>query len=146
MKICFLSVVLALSFAGRATAADAPPTEVVQIDHAKMEAAFAKGMPVLANTSYKLRAGRRVGLGTVEVHPHDTDIFYVTEGGATIVTGGTPVNPKKAANGEVTAEKISGGVTRQLTKGDVLVVPAGVPHWFTETSGTFLYFLVKVTK
>lgn len=71
---------------------------------------------------------------------------YVTEGEATIVTGGTPVNPKTAASGEVSAEKISGGVPRRLTKGDVLVVPAGVPHWFTEVDGAFLYFLVKVTK
>ncbi len=146
MKIFFIPVLLALGFASHATAVDAPPAEVVQIDHGQMTTAFAKGMPLLANTSYKLRAGRRVGPGTVEVHPRDTDIFYVTEGEATIVTGGTPVNPKTAASGEVSAEKISGGVPRRLTKGDVLVVPAGVPHWFTEVDGAFLYFLVKVTK
>jgi mannose-6-phosphate isomerase-like protein (cupin superfamily) len=111
-----------------------------------MAAAFAKGMPLLTNGNYTLRAGRRVGPGTVEVHPRDTDIFYVTEGEATIVTGGTPVNPKTAATGEISAEKISGGVPRRLTKGDVLVVPAGVPHWFTKVNGAVLYFLVKVTQ
>jgi quercetin dioxygenase-like cupin family protein len=128
------------------TAAEAPPTDVVVVDHAKVDAAFAKGMPMLVNSSYKIQAGRRVTGGNVEVHANDTDIFYVTEGEATFVTGGTPVDPKTTGPGEVRAEKITGGTTRKLVKGDVIVVPAGVPHWFTEVKGTFLYFVVKVTK
>jgi quercetin dioxygenase-like cupin family protein len=28
-------------------------------------------------------------------------------------------------------------------KGDVVVVPAGVPHWFKEVRGPFLYFVCK---
>jgi quercetin dioxygenase-like cupin family protein len=37
-------------------------------------------------------------------------------------------------------------VTRHLTKGDVIVIPAGVPHWMTEVSNPFLYLVIKVTK
>ena len=146
MKTSALATLLALVLVSRAAAVDAPPTDVVLLDHTKIEAAFAKGMPLLVNTSFKVQAGRRVTGGIAEVHASDTDIFYVTEGAATIVTGGTPVDAKTTGVGEVRADKITGGVTRRLTKGDVIVIPAGVPHWFTEVSGTFLYLVIKVTK
>jgi len=48
--------------------------------------------------------------------------------------------------GELVAKEIVGGVTRHLAKGDVIVIPNGVPHWFTETSTPFLYFVVKVSQ
>ena len=71
----------------------------------------------------------------MEVHANDTDIFYVTEGDATVVTGGTPVDAKTTGAGEVRAEKITGGVTRRLTKGDVVVISARtIPGRQRETS------------
>ena len=39
---------------------------------------------------------------------------------------------------------IDGGETRQLKKGDVVIVPKGTPHWFKQVDGTFLYYVVKV--
>jgi quercetin dioxygenase-like cupin family protein len=146
MKSIAFIALLAVAFACRLAAADAPPTDVVVFDHAKVDATFAKGGPMLINTSYKIQAGRRVAPGKVEVHEHDTDIFYVTEGTATIVTGGTAENAKTTGPGEMLGEKITGGVTRHLTKGDVIVIPAGVPHWMTEVSNPFLYLVIKVTK
>jgi quercetin dioxygenase-like cupin family protein len=146
MKSLLTSALFALVFALRSFAADAPPTEVVVLDHAKMTDAFSKGMPVLVNTSYKIQAGRRVMPGQVEVHASDTDILYITEGTATFTTGGTVVDPKTTGPGEVRADKMTGGVAHHLTKGDVIVIPAGVSHQFTEVSGTFLYLVVKVTK
>ncbi len=145
IPIIVLSVALGLSHA--AAAAEPPPKEVVLLDHAKVEAAFAKGMPMLVNSSYKIQAGRRVTApGQVEVHEHDTDIFYVLEGTATIVTGGTAAEAKATGAGEVRGDSIIGGTKRTLAKGDVFVIPNGVPHWFTEVSNPFLYFVVKVTK
>ena len=70
----------------------------------------------------------------------------MTEGSATFVTGGTAVEPKATKAGEMTAKSITGGVEHHLLRGDVIVIPSGVPHQFTEVSGTFLYFVVKVTK
>jgi mannose-6-phosphate isomerase-like protein (cupin superfamily) len=145
MKKSALIALLALGFAGRIVAADAPPTDVVVYDHAKVDDAFAKGLPLLINSAYKIQAGRRVMSGQVEIHTSDTDIFFVTEGTATIVTGGKAENTKETAAGEIRGDKITGGVTRHLAKGDVVVIPAGVPHWINEVSGTFLYFVVKVT-
>src|SRR3954465_15226797 len=75
-------------------AADAPPADVVFFDHAKVDNAFATGMPLLVNTRFKVQTGRRVVPGQVEVHASDTDIFYVTEGSATLTTGGKVVDPK----------------------------------------------------
>lgn len=137
---------LALGLMRSATAAEPAPTDVVLLDHAKVDAAFAQGGPLLANASYKVSAGRRVAPGNVELHTQDTDIFYILDGSATFVTGGTIVEPAQTGPGEVRGKAITGGVPRHLAKGDVIVIPKGVPHWFTEVSGPFLYFVVKVTQ
>jgi len=145
IPLCTLALILGLLPA--AIAAEPPPTEVVLLDHAKVDAAFAKGMPMLVNSSYKIQAGRRVTApGQVEVHEHDTDIFYVLEGTASFVTGGSPTGVKPTAAGEIRGETITGGTKRQLTKGDIIVVPRGTPHWFTEVSNPFLYLVVKLTQ
>lgn len=146
MKITVLLALLSFGFVRLAVAAEAPPTDVVQIDHAKVAAAFAQGLPLLANTSFKVSAGRRVAPGNVELHTQDTDIFYVVDGSATFVTGGTIVEPTTTGPGEIRGKAVTGGVTRHLAKGDVIVIPKGVPHWFTEIGGTFLYYVVKVTQ
>ena len=147
MKFAACLVALSLGLARATFAAGAPPTDVVLFERAKMDDAFAKGMPMLVNSSYKIQAGRRVTApGQVEIHEHDTDIFYITEGTATIVTGGSANGAKPSATGEIRAETITNGVTRHLTKGDVIVIPSGVPHWFTEVSNPFLYLVIKVTK
>ena len=44
---------------------------------------------------------------------------------------------------EIRGRKITGGETREIAKGDVIIVPAGTPHWFKEVSAPFLYYVVK---
>ncbi|MCM3880953.1 MAG: hypothetical protein ND807_12665, partial [Vicinamibacterales bacterium] len=64
---------------------------------------------------------------------HDTqaELFMVLDGTATMVTGGKIVEP--ARNGaNVTGKSIDGGTKQKLAKGDFLIIPAGVPHWFTD--------------
>ena len=78
------------------------------------------------------------------MHTKDTDIFYMLEGSATLVTGGTLVDGKTTAPDEIRGSGIRGGETRRITKGDVVIIPAGVPHWFQEVSGPVTYFAVKV--
>jgi glc operon protein GlcG len=80
-----------------------------------------------------------------EIHDRDTDILYVLDGAATFITGGTLVNGRVTAPDEVRGASIDGGSTRQLVKGDVVVVPNGTPHWFKDVKGTLLYYVVKVT-
>ncbi len=142
-----------LGFAGPAFAADAPipgpaPAEVVLFNHDQVEQTFARGFPFNINTEFKVQAGHRQPGGpyAVEVHTRDTDIFYILEGTATFVTGGTAVDAKEVRPNEVTAKTISGGTERHLEKGDVIIIPRGIPHQFIKVDGQFEYFVVKVTK
>lgn len=94
--------------------------------------------------NYMIHASRREKAGMAEIHELDTDIIYVLDGTATFVTGGKAVKAKMTGQYEIRGMHIEGGETRQLKKGDVVVVPKGVPHWFKEVGGTFLYYVVKV--
>jgi glc operon protein GlcG len=106
-------------------------------------AAFAKGETLHEVFGYKVHASRREKPGRGEVHLWETDVVYVLEGTATFVTGGSPVEPKEIAPGEIRGTAIAGGQTHQLKKGDVVILPEGVPHWFKETTNPLLYFVVK---
>lgn len=111
----------------------------------EVTAAFAKGRPLTETVNYKIHASRREAGGMAEVHVRDTNLIYVLEGSATLVTGGRVVAPKTVAEDEIRGTAVEGGETRALVKGDVLVVPNGVPHWFRQVDGPFLYYVVKVT-
>jgi glc operon protein GlcG len=107
-------------------------------------AKFATGGLLLDAGAYKLDAGRRDAPGEVEYHAHTVDVMHVVQGTATVVTGGEMVGVRNAGDGEVRARSITGGHAHELSPGDVLTVPAGVPHQFTRASDPFLYFVVKV--
>jgi len=128
-----------------AVPAQAPASKVTFFDSAKVSAAFAKGAVLFDGNggNYMVHASRREAPGLAEVHTKDADIAYVLEGTATLVTGGTAVDLKNTAPDEFRGTSISGGETRQLNKGDVVIIPAGVPHQFKEVTNPFLYYVVK---
>lgn len=112
-----------------------------------VNAAFSNGAVLLDGAdgrNYMVHASHRDKPGLAEIHTLDTDIVYVLEGTATFVTGGTAVEPETIAPNEIRGSAIEGGETRKLVKGDVIVVPHGVPHWFKEVSSPFNYYVVKV--
>lgn len=133
---------LAIAGAG-AMAAPGAGAPVTHLERGRVATAFVKGAPLFETGTYKVHASRREAPGEAEVHEHETDVFYVLEGSASFVTGGTVVDPKVVAPGEIRGSAIRGGETRRLTQGDVIVVPKGVPHWFKESDNPFLYFVVK---
>ena len=126
--------------------------EVIYLDSAKVAAAFAKGAPLVdndevmmhAHRNYKVHASRREAPGVAEIHTRDTDIVYVLDGSATFVTGGMAVNTRTIAPEELRGTEIRGGQSYHLVKGDVIIVPNGVAHWFQEVKGPFTYYVVKV--
>jgi glc operon protein GlcG len=127
-----------------AAAVCAAPAEVTYFDRNKVAAAFAKGAVLFdASDKYMVHASRREQPGMAEVHTQDADIIYVLGGTATFVTGGEAVDTKTVAPDEIRGSRISGGETREIAKGDVIIVPAGTPHWFKEVSAPFLYYVVK---
>ncbi len=132
-----------LAMAG-AKAFEAGPAPVTFFPHEQVKAAFGKGTVLFDHSDkYTVHASRREAAGMAEIHTDDADIVYVLDGTATLVTGGTPVKAKPTAPGELRGERIDGGDLRQLVKGDVIIIPAGVPHWFREVSNPFLYYVVK---
>jgi glc operon protein GlcG len=126
--------------------AQSDDTQVRLIEHDAVAEAFARGMPLIEVGDYKIHASRREGPGLAEIHTRDTDIAYVLEGSATLVTGGTAIDVKSTGPEELRGSAIAGGDTRVLTAGDVVVIPNGVPHWFKTVTAPFLYYVVKVRR
>ena len=80
-----------------------------------------------------------------EEHTGWTDVWYVISGEGTVVTGGSLVEPKTESSGELRGRGISGGVEHHVAPGDVITVPAGVPHWVSKISSKeIVYLMVKI--
>ena len=62
-------------------------------------------------------------MGNIEIHEKETDIFYIMDGSATIIIGGTAVEPKQTRPDQMTAKDIQGGQTYNLKKGDARFRP-----------------------
>ena len=123
--------------------APSAPAVVTFLPRATVDAGFQKGVPLLENAAFKVHASRRDAAGLAEVHTQDSDIAYVQEGTATLVTGGALVNPRTVEQNELRGDAIAGGEARELARGDVVVIPKGVPHWFKRVTAPFTYFVVK---
>ena len=135
---------LAIAGASAFNNSESASAPVTYLEKEKVTAAFAKGEVLFDKSDkYMVHASRREQPGMGEVHTKDADIIYVLDGTATFVTGGALVEPHNIAVDEIRGKEISGGETRKLVKGDVIIVPAGTPHWFKEVSPPFLYYVVK---
>jgi glc operon protein GlcG len=101
--------------------------------------------------SFKVKASARTKLMNAEIHMEWTDVIYIEKGSATLVTGGRladDVTPKTFPDGKPYFEtkmgaSIIGGESRRISVGDVVVIPAGTPHWFTNMEYPFWFFNVK---
>jgi mannose-6-phosphate isomerase-like protein (cupin superfamily) len=140
-----LTSVLVLTAAALLIAVGAAPG-VTYLDHDKVAAAIAKGGTMVSTPEYIVLGSHREKAGQVEVHDKETDIIYVTDGDATLITGGTAVGMAVTRPGQSLGTEIKDGETHHLAKGDVIVIPAGVPHWFKEVNPSVSYFVVKSVK
>ena len=130
-----------------ASANNDPPASVSYFNKGEVDNAFAKGLILLDGSNgrnYMVHASRREKPGQAEIHTKDTDVIYVLQGSAKFVTGGEAIDAKSTAADELRGSNIQNGETRQIAKGDVIVVPSGVPHQFLEVTNPFLYYVVKV--
>jgi mannose-6-phosphate isomerase-like protein (cupin superfamily) len=85
--------------------------------------------------------------GKGELHEQVADVFFVLDGSATLVSGGSLVNPTPRAPGEVVGDSVKGGASVTLHKGDVAHIPANTPHQLLiPAGGSITYFVVKVQK
>jgi uncharacterized protein GlcG (DUF336 family)/mannose-6-phosphate isomerase-like protein (cupin superfamily) len=130
--------------AATAAASDGSANGAAYFPSEAVKQRFEQGGLLLDTRGYKIDAGRRDAPGEVEYHENVVDVMRVVEGKATVITGGELVEPREVGAGELRAESIEGGTEHQLSEGDVLAVPSGVPHQFVSVSDPFLYFVVKV--
>ena len=80
-----------------------------------------------------------------EVHDAADDVFYALEGSAQLILGGKLDNPREATPGEWKSDKIIGGQTFIIKKGDLIVVPRGTPHQRIAVKGQeFSLILIKI--
>jgi quercetin dioxygenase-like cupin family protein len=118
----------------------------IHVDPAKVAAALAKGGSLVTRPDLLVSGSHREAAGQVEVHDKETDVLYVVDGEATFVFGGQMVGGKVSQPGQWLGSDITGGQTHHIAKGDVFVIPAGIPHWFKEVPKSVSYFVVKVLK
>jgi mannose-6-phosphate isomerase-like protein (cupin superfamily) len=91
--------------------------------------------------------GRRDSDGIPELHEGFTDIFVVQRGSATLRYGGTVAGNKVTTPGEWRGGTIQNGTDAVLHPGDVVVIPAGIPHQLLPAAGQhFIYLTFKVAK
>jgi mannose-6-phosphate isomerase-like protein (cupin superfamily) len=105
------------------------------------------GTALLADyKTHSLRLVTRTTSGGAEVHQHLDDVIVVTEGTATLITGGTLVDPHTESEGEIRGSSIRDGQSQTISVGDVVHVPAGIPHQMQVPAGTTYSGLVVKVK
>jgi len=120
------------------------PAAVHYIGHDKVTEVMTKGGPIVSDPGLVVLANRRTS-GEVEYHDHTNHVFVIVEGEATLIVGGTMVQPKRTAADQMRAPSAEGGTTYHLSKGDVITIPAKTPHWFKEVSTkTIAYYAVNI--
>ncbi|HWG20110.1 MAG TPA: hypothetical protein VG225_06225 [Terracidiphilus sp.] len=83
--------------------------------------------------------------GGGELHENYADVFFIVDGRATVVTGGDLADRKTTDPGEIRGSGVNGGSRQDVKAGDVVHIPAGVPHQMLVPEGsTVTYFVVKV--
>jgi hypothetical protein len=93
-----------------------------------------------------LEVSVRTANGVGELHNNFDDLMIVQKGSATLITGGSLVDPKPGADGEVRGTSVAGGESKKISVGDVVIVPAGVPHQILVPAGTVYESLVAKIK
>ena len=99
--------------------------------------------PVKNAANYRINVVRRTTAQGAIAHPDGTEVHHIVDGSGTLVTGGTIVRPTAAGGRGSAGATIDGGVSRHVAKGDVILIPAGTPHWYKDLDGTITYLEVR---
>jgi mannose-6-phosphate isomerase-like protein (cupin superfamily) len=162
-----LRILAVLLLFAQATGNPIPATDVKSVD---IQGTLKQVMvnPNIAVSDTPLRTvdagGHNVGIGLVyrpkgakggaASHDKVSEVYQVLDGSGTLVTGGTIVNPQRRTSTQeevtlingpgVSGTSIEGGVSRRISKGDVVIIPAGTAHWFSEIQETITYTVVRI--
>ena len=73
-----------------------------------------------------------------------TEVYQMLEGAGTLVTGGTLVEERRDPKSTtVRGSRIEGGVSRRVTKGDMIIIPGRTPHWWSELESDIKYTIIR---
>ena len=160
-KIVFVLLSLAQVAMNPIPATDVESTEI----QSTVKSESANNTPVTDTPIRTVDAGgHNIGIGVVyrpkgakggaASHDKVSEVYQVLQGSGTLVTGGTIVDPQRRTNIQeevtqingpgVSGTRIEGGVSRKITKGDMVIIPAGTPHWFSEIQEAISYTVVRV--
>lgn len=99
--------------------------------------------------NHSMLVSHREGDGLAELHEKQADVFFVESGEGAVVIGGEMVDAKPSAPGEMRGSSITDGEKRELKRGDIVHISAGVPHQFLVKAGkelTCVFVKVDETK
>jgi len=111
------------------------PLSDLQSTYKEMDAKKLLTMRLIEGGKYNVNIRRLTSAERLLVHPKTADVWVVTEGSGTLITGGELVDGTRSANGDLSGASIRGGVERVIKPGDVVFIPAGLSHGVKSTTG-----------
>jgi len=97
--------------------------------------------------SHRFRMLYRDADGNPEQHDNIIDVVMVQSGEGELQLGGTMIGRRSTTAGEYVGTRLDGGERYPLGPGDLVHVPAGVPHSFLVPKGKHItYVLLKIPK
>jgi mannose-6-phosphate isomerase-like protein (cupin superfamily) len=95
--------------------------------------------PVSLDDKHRINLIKRTKPAGAVAHDGFAELHHIVEGSGTFVTGGTIARPTGGRGGAT----IQDGVSRHVAKGDVVLVPPGMPHWYKDLDGPITYLEVR---
>jgi mannose-6-phosphate isomerase-like protein (cupin superfamily) len=149
-----VALLLLLTLAGaRVVSADDAAAKVQYFTAAQLTSQIAQPKDGLASNQFLNGPGahvyllRRDNTGVTEIHMNLNDIIIVKSGHAKITVGGQVAGNKEEQPSEWRGGDITGGKDYSLAAGDVLFIPAGLPHRvLVAPKATITYLVVKTPK
>ena len=145
-RLLALAFLAALAVPAIAQAADPAPTRMFMnskeimglIDKAKADRkgdAPLVAEPILLLAPYRAQLEYRPRTAPAALHEKDAELMVVLQGVGNIVTGGKLVEEKRVNANNLSGSSIAGGNSQAVVVGDMLIVPANIPHQVIPTGG-----------
>ncbi len=123
----------------------------VQALIAKAKSERKEGQPMVAErilqlAPYNANLEYRASVGPAAIHEKEAEVFYVIDGTATMVTGGKLADEKRTNPENLSGTGIEGGESRNVAKGDFIIVPENTAHWFSKIDGVLVLMTLHVPR
>src|SRR5258708_431372 len=154
-----LGISLALTFlTGIAVAQPAPPAPKLYSSAADVQAMIAKAKGarkenqanvtdrILTLAPYNAGLEYRASVGPAAIHEKEAEMFYVIDGSATMITGGKLTAETRTNADNRSGTGIEGGDSRQIGKGDFIIVPEATAHWLSSINRVLVLMSLHVPR